>query len=80
MDIRQFEALTQKLEKAKEDKIRLEGSLNQIMEQLKSDFGVSSLEEAERLQNKLESELESDEKKLEEYTKEIENMIDWNSI
>ena len=80
MNVKDFEALKQKLEKAKENKIRLEGNLEQIMGRLKSEFGIASIEEADKYQKKMEDELAIDEERLEESINEINNIVDWNNI
>lgn len=57
---------------AKTQKDQAEGSLKTIMETLKKDHGVSSIEEAEKLLATLEEEIEELEKNIEEGLAELE--------
>lgn len=49
MDAQQFERLQRKVEGLKRDKARAEGALALVMEELKTEHGCSTLEEAETL-------------------------------
>ena len=46
MNVRDLEALESQIQKAKDDKSRGQGSLDQIVSQAKAEFGASTLEEA----------------------------------
>lgn len=60
-----------KLDAKKLEKAKLEGNLEKLLEQLKSEFSVESVKEAEKLLKKVNSELEKEEQELEEKEQEF---------
>ena len=53
MNIRELEELESKITRAKDERSRAQGSLDQIMSQAKAEFGVSTLEEARAKETEL---------------------------
>jgi len=80
MEIADFKELKEKIEAAKVKKSRAEGSREESMNRLQKEFGCKSLEEAEKKLAVLQSEIDADEKKLEEMMVEIEACVDWSKL
>lgn len=80
MDIKKFEELKNKLTAAKTKKDRAEGSLEQIKVQLKKDFGLNSIEEAEEKERSLKLEIEKGEMQIAELFKQLESVTDWENL
>ena len=68
IDLKEYQKLKDKSEKAKADFSRAEGALSQQMKKLEEDFDCDSIEKAEKLLTKLEKEEKNAEK---EYEKEF---------
>jgi len=64
-----------KLSLAKQQRAQAEGSLQTILANLKSDFGVSSLEEAEVLRDKLTKDIEQGTQELEAQMADIRALM-----
>lgn len=80
MKIEDFTELREKIEAAKVKKSKAEGALEEFMNRLKSEFGCSTIEEAEKKLGKLQAEIDSDEEKLEKDLEEIEKAVDWDKL
>lgn len=80
MRVEDFKRLKEQIASAKEKKIKLEVQLEQITSDLKKDFGVKSLKEAEELYEKMDKEIEADQEKLQGYLDEIEGMTNWDEL
>lgn len=73
----QYEDIKRKVETLKEQKARHEGMLQSIMEQWKTQYQISSLEEAEALLLQMkEQEAKNDERKQELMTR-LEGLTNW---
>lgn len=66
IDIEKYQKLKQRAEKAKADANRAEGVLGEQKKKLKADFGVETVEEAEKLLETLEKETKEAEQKYNE--------------
>lgn len=69
--------LKAEVEKAKIDKAKLEGSLKQMMQRLKDDFEVKTVEEAKKLLKSLKKEAVELEEQIEEAITKLEEKYDW---
>lgn len=74
-----FLALKRKLEKQKEQRAELQGELKSLMSQLEQEFGVKTIPQAEKKQEKLEKELERLERSLLQQIDDIEKMMEGES-
>jgi len=64
-----------KISSAKQQRAQAEGSLQTILASLKTDFGVSTLEEAEVLRDKLAKDIEESNQQLESQMAEIRTLM-----
>jgi len=80
MTPREFQAIKEKIETAKEKKARAEGAKAKIEEQWKRDYGINSIEEASEKVTELESGIEEDKKKLEKLYNTLEKITDWDDV
>jgi len=80
MEIADFKKKREQIEEAKTKKARAEGSLAESMSRLKKEYGLDNLSAAEKELAKLQSEIDADEKKLEEMMVEIEGAIEWDKL
>jgi len=80
MKVEELEKLQKKIAQAKDQKARAEGALEKIKQDLEKEFGVKTIEEAQKKCEELKKELSSAEKKLEETLDKIESITDWDKI
>lgn len=64
------------ISEAEKEEATKKGKLEQILSQLKKEFKVDSIEEAERLEKKLNAEILDTRKKIEDGLKEIESELE----
>jgi flagellar biosynthesis chaperone FliJ len=69
MTIEELQELKEEIEACKTDKARLEGERNVLMNQLKTNWGCDTIEQAEKKQEHLQ-------KQIDDLNKEIETALD----
>ena len=77
MNISDLEELKATLEQEKQKANKAEGAKEQLMTRLKSEFGPSSVDEAEKIVLVLEQAVAEDQKKQDELLKQLEELTDW---
>lgn len=80
MDAQQLEVLKKKIDAAKNKKARAEGALDNIKEQLKKEFQVNTLKEAQTKLDELNKDIEKDESRFKELTEELNEITDWDAL
>lgn len=80
MDAKQLEELKKKIDAAKNKKARAEGSLDNIKAQLKKEFEVNTLKEAQAQLDELNKDIEKDELRFKELTEELNEITDWDAL
>jgi hypothetical protein len=75
-----FASIKKSIESAKEKKARAEGALAKIEESWLSEFEINNIDEAKEKVNELETEIESDKKKLEKQYSQLEKIVDWDNV
>lgn len=70
--------LKEKIDKAKEQKAKAEGQIEQIMETWKKEYGCNTIEEVREYQKNIETKIQTLDEKLEGVTKEIEAILNEN--
>lgn len=65
-----------KLEKEKNAKLELQGELKSVMKQLKDDFGISNIAQAEELLATLEKEIQDAEEQLQKQINRIRQLME----
>jgi DNA repair exonuclease SbcCD ATPase subunit len=76
MDIKEFERLKDKVERAKRELAKAEGALEEVMGQLKSTYGCTTIEEAEKIYEELEEKTIKLEKVYEKKLKQFNDKWD----
>lgn len=72
MTPKEFERLKDRIASLERESAKSQGALDQILETLKTDYGFSSVEDAEKGLKKMERELVKDETKLEKMLSDFE--------
>lgn len=80
MTAQEFAQIKQKIEGAKQSKARAEGALSKIGDQLKKDFSITDVKEADAKIKELNSEIETDKGKLEKMYNKLESTTDWEAV
>ncbi len=80
MTIDEFNEIKRELAKAKAKKERLMGALDQIQGQLKSEFGVTSIEAAEAKLKELTEEQAKDMAKRDQFLEKLSNVTNWEAL
>ncbi len=80
MTPREFQSIKEKVETAKEKKIRAEGALAKIEEQWKKEYEIKSIEDAEEKVKELDTEIENDKAKLEKMYVQLDKMAKWEEM
>ena len=73
----ELERLKKEIDQAKIDKATAEGRLDSLMKQLKTDYGLSSIAEAEKELNKLTDEINGNQKKVDGLFAELKTKFEW---
>lgn len=71
MDLKKYKELIDKIERIKQDNNRLEGRLIQLNKQLREDYGVDSVEEANKLLRRMKKDIEEKSRSIEELYNKI---------
>ena len=80
MTTSEYERIREKISKANENNIRAKGAADRILEQLKSDYSISSIKECEDRIKELAEEIKQHSIEKNSYIEELENAVDWDSI
>jgi len=75
--INELESLKEAIDQTKEDTAKIEGRLQSIMERLKTEFEIASLEEAEEKIVSLKEELSVLDRKIEKDFLELKKEYEW---
>lgn len=70
--------MKQKIEEAKIEKAQIQGAIDQNMERLKKEFGVSGLKAAKKKLDALNEEQEALQKKLDKAVDKLEEKYEWD--
>lgn len=74
-EIERYEELRDRLEKAKQEKAKLEGEMDSIIKQMRKEFGVSDIVSAKKLLASYNEALEADKKTYDKLLKEVEKEL-----
>jgi DNA repair exonuclease SbcCD ATPase subunit len=80
MKIEELENLQKKISSANEQRSRAIGALDKIKEDLKHNFGVDTIEQAQEKLAEMKKDLKADEERLEKMLDKISSMTDWDKI
>lgn len=75
--IRDLKKLKEEIDTAKEDKAKAEGRLQNLMERLKTEFKLDSVEEAKEEMKRLNNEAEKLEEEVEEKYTKLKQTYEW---
>lgn len=76
----EYEMIKEKIASANEIISKTEGGNERIIQQLKNDFEVKTIDKAESVLETISSELESDLKERSELLETLNNAADWDSL
>jgi len=76
MEVKELQQLKEKIEKAKSEKAKAEGSLEQIQKRWKDDFDCTSVDQVEAKIKETEEQIKSLTEKKDNYIKEIEEVME----
>ena len=79
METKQFEELRNKLGRKENQKARIEGSIEQIQKQLKTDFDLEEDQVQQRLDD-LNRDIEKEQMNLGELKVKLDSIIDWSLL
>lgn len=80
MDIKRFEEITNKIKRAENEKAKSEGAIESLFKQLKSDYGIETIEEAKEKVKELNESIKKSSAIIEKMMDELENITDWDAI
>lgn len=80
MDAKTFEAIKGKIETLKQKKAKAEGAIESIVENWKTTYGFSTVEEAETKLAELTTKQQAIETEMEGYYSELEDLTNWGLI
>ena len=75
-----LEKIQQKIETGKQTKARAEGALKNLMDSLKREYGVETLEAAKEKLAELQSSLEEAESRRDKFLEKLSTVTDWNKV
>jgi hypothetical protein len=78
--IEDFEQLRKKIAAAKDKESRINGALDQIEEQLKKEPDIKSVDDAEVVVNKLNTEIDKLLKEQEALLEKLDKAVEWNKL
>jgi predicted nucleic acid-binding Zn-ribbon protein len=70
-----LQSLEEQLERAKQERSECEGELKSVMKRLKTDFGVDTIEAAEKLLQKLQAQLDEETETLDKNVTELTEQV-----
>jgi len=80
MDVKQFEEIKGKIETLKEKKIRAETNLESIVAGWKKQYGITTVEEAQKKLDDTEDAIEKNDAKIDDLYKELEGLTNWGLV
>ena len=80
MDVKQFEEIKGKIETLKEKKIRAETNLESIVASWKKQYGITTVEEAQKKLDATEDAIEKNDAKIDDLYKELEGLTNWGLV
>lgn len=80
MDTRTFEMIKSKIEVLKQKKAKAEGAIESILENWKTTYGFSSIEDAEKKLSELTTQQQAIETEVEDYFTELKELTNWGLI
>jgi septal ring factor EnvC (AmiA/AmiB activator) len=80
MDVKQFEEIKGKIETLKEKKIRAETNLESIVAGWKKQYGITTVEEAQKKLDATEDAIEKNDAKIDDLYKELEGLTNWGLV
>lgn len=80
MDIGKFEEIKEKIETLKKNKIRAETNLESIVAGWKKQYGIGTVEEAQKKLEETEDAIEKNDAKIEDLYKELERLTNWSLV
>ena len=80
MDVKQFEEIKGKIETLKEKKIRAETNLESIVARWKKQYGITTVEEAQKKLDATEDAIEKNDAKIDDLYKELEGLTNWGLV
>lgn len=80
MDVKQFEAIKEKIETLKKNKIRAETNLEGIVAGWRKQYGIDTVEEAQKKLEETEDAIEKNDAKIEDLYKELEGLTNWSLV
>lgn len=79
-ELRNFEAIKDKIETLKSRRAKAEGSMESILSDWKQKYNISSLEEAEKYLHEKQNEKEENEVLMKEYYEELNSLTSWGLL
>ena len=80
MTTERYEEIKRKYERAKEKASKAEGAKEQLLKNLKDEWGLSSIEDIEAKMDELEKQKIKADKEIAALGKELEEVTDWEAI
>lgn len=80
MDIEQVKELQRKISKAKEQKARAEGAIENITGSWKKNYGFSTVEEAEEHIKELEEKQNALDQRQQKLVNDLDALVDWDEL
>lgn len=78
MTTKEYAALKERVEDARERKARAQGAVERIEEQLRKDHGCETIEEAYAKLEELTKQAEADDARLQTLFTKLEKLVDWD--
>jgi chromosome segregation ATPase len=78
--VEELEDIKEKIDELKSKKTKSQGALEQLLSQLKEEFGVTTVEAAQEKQDKLSQDIERDKTRRDSLLKELEEITDWEDL
>ena len=75
MTVREVEVIEEKLDRKKNEKIKLESKLENLMELLKTEFEINSIEEAQKILKEEQEALKDLRSKCENYEDKLQELL-----
>lgn len=69
--------LKKAIEEDKAKKAKLEGAVEELQKQLEQNYGITTVEEAEKLKKKYEKDIEKNEKEITEKFARLQKLYEW---
>lgn len=80
MNLQEFQTIKDKIKQKEISNATATGKMNSIEESWKNNYGISTLEEAEKKLAELKKESKEKEKTRDEYFKKLQSLVDWETV